>query len=265
MLLNIIMNFIVIVANLTKRNNCLSFSTSIFDNRDLIMDYNYYNADDYPLNRYCLCDIPSHLHQTIYSLIVHNNCIIRGGLAYILLTNDFTYYLKDIDLLADRHQCNEIFSFATSVAEKVFYSKNSHKVDLLTLFWKRQPCYDKIDVLFLESQTSPIDFSYINSNIFPTAVPVIAPVDLWFDRIAKIAEKELRRHSDAKTMNHVRVAVNMSKYLLNKHIPMPPKYSLDYISSYIERAVHVLTQMTAPDDETIQEFQQLSTEALNQK
>ena len=60
-----------------------------------------YNSSNYPLMLFQWNDLSNDIVRVIEELNALNKVIIRGGLAYILLTKDFGYPLKDIDFIAD--------------------------------------------------------------------------------------------------------------------------------------------------------------------
>ena len=67
-----------------------------------------YDCTVYPLKRYTITEIPMYIWGILLGTQEKSSAVIRGGLAYILLSNDMNYILKDIDLLCKESEAERI-------------------------------------------------------------------------------------------------------------------------------------------------------------
>lgn len=169
-----------------------------------------YQADKRPLKKFYFKDAPLFLIDVIQRLVQDKICAVRGGVAYVIICNDNTYMLKDIDLLAYSSDVEKIKS-ALSSADEVYLNKNTFGTPVLTAFWKDEAEYYKIDVL-LVSNLPKLQICYFRDCCFK----VVCASYLWANRISKIAEKKKRNHTAEKTINHYMVAKNLSIHLLKE-------------------------------------------------
>ena len=109
-----------------------------------------YNSSNYPLMLFQWNDLPNYIVRVIEELNALNKVIIRGGLAYILLTKDFVYPLKDIDFIADYSSKRDIIK-VLQVADIIYLNKNRFGDDVITAFWNIKDKYIKLDVLLCKN------------------------------------------------------------------------------------------------------------------
>ena len=183
-----------------------------------MVTYGQYNDQEYILNRFYFHDIPKNILDSIRKLCGETKCALRGGMAYIFLVKDYSYMLKDIDLLGEKSEVEKMLQMLGG-ADHIFVNKNTFNQDVITAFWKSEEDYYKLDILLDD------DFSLyeiIECNDFKT----VTADYLWKNRLEKIVQKEIRRHSNDKTRNHYYVALNLAEYLINCD---GYKYSVDSI------------------------------------
>lgn len=173
-----------------------------------------YNSKEYPLKRYYYNDIPKHILDVINELVGANDCLVRGGLAYIFITGNTEYLLKDIDLLAAKESTDGIIE-TLSCADIVYLNKNTFGKDVITAFWRHNDGYFKIDVLIKESLLECGCEEYNVSDVKWKTIPVEYLLE---NRLEKIAQKIQRGHDDAKTSNHYRVANSLLDYIFDNDI-----------------------------------------------
>lgn len=172
--------------------------------------YGQYDSRQYPLKRYFYKEVPYYIEKVIMKLNSSELAVFRGGLAYIFLINKGDYLLKDLDMLALETNMNAIIDML-SEADIVFVNKNTFGDNVVTAFWKAKEDYYKLDILLCNELPTVCKFEYDNYERITVAASYI-----WRNRIEKIAEKELRKHDDKKTMNHYKVVRMLSEYL-QKH------------------------------------------------
>ena len=201
--------------------------------------YGQYSSRDYPLKQYSFNDIPSHIRDVLKNLSDKKLAICRGGMAYILLTGDNSYLLKDIDMLAKESDAGNIFKFLFN-ADVVYVNKNKFNNDVITAFWKDDLDYYKLDILL---QKNKINYIKINNDVFDRVVPASY---IWRDRIKKISENDIRGHSAEKTLRHFYVAYNISVFL-QKHISLIDEYDKKVVASVLEKTYMSLEKMVDRD------------------
>ncbi|PWJ34687.1 hypothetical protein [Fibrobacter succinogenes] len=195
-----------------------------------------YQADKRPLKKFYFKDAPLFLINTIQRLMQNRICVVRGGVAYVIICNDNTYMLKDVDLLAYSSNVEKIKS-ALSSADEVYLNKNTFGNPVLTAFWKVEAEYYKIDIL-LVSNLPKLQIRLFRGCYFK----VVCASYLWANRISKIAEKKKRNHTDEKTINHYMVAKNLSIHLLKEGLVVK-KYLIEvkrkrkYVKSVLESLI----------------------------
>jgi len=171
--------------------------------------YGQYDSLNYPLKRYFYKDLPQNIDNTIMELNHKRLAIFRGGLAFVFLLNESEYLLKDLDMLATEFNKTEILDVLTN-AEKIFVNKNIFGNSVITAFWLAEEDYYKLDILVCKELPSVSKCNFDNKERLTVAVSYI-----WRNRIEKIADKDMRKHDDKKTLNHYHVACKLSKYLIN--------------------------------------------------
>lgn len=108
-----------------------------------------YSSDDYTLKRFFMNEIPNEIRKVIRNLIDEADCILRGGMAYVCITEDMGYQLKDIDLLG-KSEKKELMLMLLGEADVVYLNKNSFAQDVISAFWREEDGYYKIDILLVE-------------------------------------------------------------------------------------------------------------------
>ena len=201
--------------------------------------YGQYNDQEYVLTRFHFDEIPMNIMDSIRNLCEKSKCALRGGMAYIYLIKDYSYMLKDIDLLGEKSDIDKILHILGG-ADHIFVNKNTFNQDVITAFWKSEEDYYKIDVLLVD------DFSFyeiIECNGFKT----VTADYLWKNRLEKIVQKEIRHHSDDKTRNHFYVASNLAEYLVDCD---GYKYSVDSleVKTLLLHIREVLADLMNEDD-----------------
>lgn len=179
-----------------------------------MLTHKFYDKNLYPLQYFDIKSIPKCMINVIEKLNERFNLVVRGGLSYILITGDGSYPLKDIDLAMNILDTERILEEIKDDVDEIYYNKNTFGDDVLTLFWNKDDKYFKIDILLVHKMPNyiVIEYEFINKEI-----KVTDAIELLYNRICKVAEKELRKHSDAKTMNHYKVVVNTAQFLLDNN------------------------------------------------
>lgn len=170
--------------------------------------YGQYDSDKYPLKRFLEQEIPSGIRNVLLELSHLKLAVFRGGLAFVFLTNESRYLLKDLDMMAYSSNKNEILGCLQS-ADIVYVNKNTFGDTVITAFWRADDDFYKLDILLCEEMPSLCE-----KNINGKVVCIVSASYIWRNRIEKIAEKKLRKHDDKKTLNHFRVASKLSRYLI---------------------------------------------------
>lgn len=210
--------------------------------------HNYYDKSNYPLQYFHYRYMPKAIKNTIEKLNNKFDLIIRGGLSYILLTNDYNYSLKDIDLAMKVVDTEAIFEEIKEEAEQVYYNKNTFGNDVLTLFWKAEKNYFKIDILLVEQMPNNVIKKF---NLIDKSIKVMDSIELWFNRISKVAEKKLRGHSDQKTLHHYRVVLKLSEFLLEEEkirSNLIDSLSLKKVNNKVSDSISVLNNFLNPTE-----------------
>lgn len=167
-----------------------------------------YEEAAYPLARYPVGNIPAEVRDSMLRLLADERMQIRGGLAYILLSGDEQYMLKDLDMLSTDDDEQAVICHISD-AEVVYVNRNSRGEKVVTAFWKGESGYFKLDVLMGHAPVAAEACLWNNVRC-----RTITRSYLVTNRICKIAEKERRRHSDAKTLNHYKVAQAVAQDML---------------------------------------------------
>lgn len=216
--------------------------------------HNYYDKNKYKLAYFEYKSIPECMLKIIEKLNNRFELILRGGISYILITEDYNYPLKDIDLAMKAEETEGIYEEISSDADDVYFNKNTFGDDVITLFWnsgKGPQTYFKIDILLLKKLPK-----YINIEFSPLCktVKVMDPADLWYNKLCKIAEKEVRGHNKDKTLNHLKTILAISRYLLkNKawNTDLFKEIGIEKLSSKISDSEAVLKELI-PSEELVE-------------
>jgi len=109
-------------------------------------------------------------------------------LAYILLTKDFGYPLKDIDFIADYSSKRDIIK-VLQVADIIYLNKNRFGDDVITAFWNIKDKYIKLDVLLCKN------IPCIERIFYHKEYLVMAPTPLLLNKLNKIIQKTFRNQT----------------------------------------------------------------------
>lgn len=172
--------------------------------------FGQYDSNEYPLKRYFYEEVPDKIKDLLVNLNLDDLAIFRGGLAFIFLLDEKEYMLKDLDMLALKLNLDRIVQ-RLSCADIVYVNHNTVGDMVVTAFWKTEHGFYKLDILLCD-EMPPVSVCLYDGIKRKT----ISVSYLWRNRIEKIAEKEQRKHSIKKTLNHYRVACKLNEYLL-KH------------------------------------------------
>lgn len=189
--------------------------------------YGQYDSTRYPLAKFKIHKIPENILNVMQDLNQHNLAIYRGGVGYIFLLSEEDYLLKDLDMIALETQAKEVLN-KVSVADEVYINKNSFGQTVITAFWKAGEFYYKLDILMLRTLPKTIMCEYDKIEI-----RTVTASYLWSNRISKIAEKNIRNHTDFKTNNHYIVAKKISEYLIKN----PTKVDIDDINNVAKKMI----------------------------
>lgn len=216
--------------------------------------YGQYNSSEYPLKRFYMIDIPREIKKILYKLSWMDLAIFRGGLAFVLLLDVSDYILKDLDMLALDINKDSILEVLDVSADVVYVNKNTFGDSVITAFWKDDKEYFKLDIL-LCSELPSICIKEIDGR----KVNVVSASYVWKNRIEKIAEKELRKHDDQKTLNHYKVARELSNYLLGCKKEIFSE-DIDKVDSKLTDVEKVLSELIT--DKDLKDFMQLQIELI---
>lgn len=201
-----------------------------------------YDCTAYPLKRYTITEIPMYIWKILLGTQEKSNAVIRGGLAYILLSNDMNYILKDIDLLCKESEAERIVENFSVSADVVYINKNTFQESVITAFFSdHYGTYYKIDILILKEMPS---LNTVEWNVY--TLSVIGIVELWCDRVKKISQNKLRRHSREKTLNHINVLENITLAIRHRDDLVSP-YSREELYKVTNNAIEVVKDFVSPD------------------
>jgi len=201
-----------------------------------------YDCTAYPLKRYTITEIPMYIWKILLGTQEKSNAVIRGGLAYILLSSDMNYILKDIDLLCKESEAERIVENFSVSADVVYINKNTFQESVITAFFSdHHGTYYKIDILMLKEMLS---LNTVKWNVY--TLSVIGIVELWCDRVKKISQNKLRRHSREKTLNHINVLENITLAIRHRDDLVSP-YSRKELYKVTNNAIEVVKDFVSPD------------------
>lgn len=167
-----------------------------------------YLSDQYPLKKFYIDSIPQHIMQILRSILLFN-VALRGGVAYALHCNNKKYELKDIDALALKDDANILIKKLSDSADEVFLNHNYAGEDVITAFWKHKEEYYKLDILLVKEIYNTVYLTWEDMSV--KCVPIEF---IWYDRIRKIAERNIRNHPPKKTLKHYKVVKDLSLQML---------------------------------------------------
>lgn len=201
-----------------------------------------YDCTVYPLKRYTITEIPMYIWGILLGTQEKSSAVIRGGLAYILLSNDMNYILKDIDLLCKESEAERIVENFSVLADVVYINKNTFKESVITAFLSdHHGTYYKIDTLMVK-EMPPLNTVEWNDY----TLLVIGIVELWCDRVKKISQNKLRRHSREKTLNHINVLENITLAIRHRNELFSP-CSREELEKVTNNAIEVMKDFVSPD------------------
>lgn len=169
--------------------------------------YGQYDSNEYILKRFYEYELPLRIKDVVMKLNQNKLAAFRGGLAVVYLMDESEYLLKDLDMVAHINNLNKILACLEN-SDVVYVNKNTFGDYVITVFWKTFDDYYKLDILLCEEMPNVCE-----KNIDGKILYVVAPSYLWRNRIEKIADKEIRRHDNKKTLNHFHVASKLGRYL----------------------------------------------------
>lgn len=170
--------------------------------------YGQYDANAYPLKRFYEDELPDKIRELFFLLSHQQLAVFRGGLAFVFLLNEKKYLLKDIDMMAYSDNKDVLLDYL-KCAEIVYVNKNTFGDSVITAFWKADDEYYKLDILLCNKMTSLCERIINGKSLY-----IVSASYLWRNRIEKIAEKNIRKHDNKKTLNHFYVAHKLSQYLI---------------------------------------------------
>lgn len=218
--------------------------------------FSQYDDRDYPLKRYTIEDIPLHVLDSIYKINELNLATFRGGVSYILITNSFDYELKDIDMISNECNKEQLIAHLDS-ADAVYINKNTLGECVITAFWKSLNEYYKLDVLL-----SATPYTYETRKFNGRHITTLSASYIWSNRIVKISEKALRNHNDEKTINHFRVARSISCYLMDNKGEISEN-DIRMVMSRMNEVRDVLSKLVEVDE--LSEFMRLQEELIKNR
>lgn len=171
-----------------------------------------YDRNAYPLKTFYYHTMPLKMVEALKHLQAHFDVVIRGGLAYVIASEDRLYPLRDIDLALEMKQKEALLLEATSLCDEVYLNKNTFGDDVVTLFWAFGEEYYKLDILLVETLPTgrPVFI-----EIFQAEFKIMDLTDIFYNRICKIAEKDLRNYTDEKVMRHFQVVSKLNQYFID--------------------------------------------------
>ncbi len=161
-----------------------------------------YGSKDYPLSVNEYHQLPDYMMQLLNDLCSNFDAVVRGGLAYVVHTNDFSYALKDIDLALKKDNKEALIDYLNQEGYFGYLNQNSFGMEVVTLFWEAGEHFNKVDILLTED-----DMPYVRMNIpdYSIACNVMTIESLLEDRLKKISGRLNRGHSIDKTYKHLQV------------------------------------------------------------
>lgn len=161
-----------------------------------------YGSKDYPLSVNDYHQLPDYMVHLLNDLCNNFAVVVRGGLAYVIHANDFSYALKDIDLALKKDHKEALIDYLNQEGYLGYLNQNSFGMEVVTLFWEAGEHFNKVDILLTED-----DMSYVRMNLpsYSIACNVMTIESLLEDRLKKISGRLKRGHSLDKTYKHLQV------------------------------------------------------------
>lgn len=201
-----------------------------------------YQAENYPLQDFKIESIPDQILRSIMELSVGTGALIRGGLCYYLHTHDESYLLKDIDMIGLVSIQEQALNILHKSSKEIYINHNHAMKTVITAFWPNDNKFFKLDLLLLEENPGCIEIRRGDKNM------MCAPLDyILFDRLSKIAERDIRAHSIQKTLNHYKVVNKITDHMLQSGL-FQLKTSKDLFCDLIHRAKAQLIPIIGYDE-----------------
>ncbi|QTA79812.1 Uncharacterized protein dnl_20940 [Desulfonema limicola] len=207
--------------------------------------YKYYNKLEYPLEEFSSLNIPYRMGETLIYLMSNQiPFILRGGMALAYLVSDFTCDLKDCDIMINRRYREQLNHDLELYSDVTFFNKNMLGKDVLTLFWRANSGFHKLDILFMEElQLGSFKAILINGSYY--TVSVIDLVWLWVEKLKKVAEAQERKATLEKTDKHAQIVLRLGKKLLENDIKSgfwPIIKEVTILDGYLKKALDYLSK-----------------------
>lgn len=215
--------------------------------------YGQYNATEFPLKHFCYREIPEHIGNQLFDLNRNRLAYFRGGLSYIFLTGNEEYQLKDFDMFSLAKNRNAIFD-SLNDADVIFVNRNTFGETVVTAFWRVSTEFYKLDILLTKELLPLTEVDFKGRSILTVSVQYI-----WKNRLEKIAEKKIRNHDDKKTLNHYKVAFDLTDYIIRDKIDVS-KRDIENIKTRRSEIESTLKLLIA--SEQLQEFMSRLDEVL---
>jgi hypothetical protein len=180
-----------------------------------MIKFSEYDSLSYPLYVNKLNDLPEYMIEFIMLLNDAFDIVIRGGMAYVAISKEHSYGLKDIDLAVAFEDKERLLSLLNKNGYKGYLNHNAFGKEVITIFWKCDERFNKVDILMVERLP---DYRIKTLEGFNGKFKVMEPACLMIDRISKIAEWEKRNHNLEKTAKHIAVVIELSRLILNDEV-----------------------------------------------
>ena len=215
--------------------------------------YGQYDSEKYTLKRFYEDELPHKIKGVMMKLNQDRIAVFRGGLAFVYLLNKSDYLLKDLDMVAQAYNLEKILKYLKD-SDIIYVNKNTFGNSVITVFWSNKDDYYKLDILLCEEMPSVCQKNIDNKILY-----IVAPSYLWRNRIEKIAEKEIRKHDDRKTLNHFAVASDLGQYLyINKNAV--EENDINIVRMKLKDAKDVLSKLLT--EEEVEEFMKLQLKLI---
>lgn len=161
-----------------------------------------YKSEEYPLHVNTYNQLPDYVTKLLKDGCYQFDIIIRGGLAYVLHSKDFSYPLKDIDLAINKVHRDVVINYFNKEGYVGYLNQNRFGMEVITLFWTVDTYFDKVDILLTEGDLPSVSMQIPGYSI---ECNVMSIMPLLKDRLKKIIERIKRGHDIDKTYKHVQV------------------------------------------------------------
>lgn len=204
--------------------------------------FSQYDKAAYPLKKFTANEMPDSMKKILRIDEKILNGVVRGGLAYALLTKSFDYVLSDIDLIYPRNSFESVVECYSQSADYVFVNHNTFLDTVVTAFWRSGDNFYKSDALILEKLPLTISIEWENHTL-----KIVDGFFLWCDRLKKISQRVLRGHTEQKTRNHILVAKRLAEYLCEENATVSSNLPCD-LEQLVCAAVKVAADFLTPSE-----------------